>query len=500
MILVEEEKSIWFINDEQSIENFSSLIIKVLSNSSNLGTKYKSAAWYMYAIIFLIDLVSLFIIFLLIYIFKKNKSLIKNSVNIFILNLVFVDLLRCLIQLPIYSLSIHFTFSETYQILTNLSYTYLTVLCNLNIGFNLLFEIVQLLSFLAISYERYKIVGSPFLNSNKRLSLAKILLIFTWFLGITLTITFILVISLISNFQNFSSTKNSCYLDVFSLAFDMYYNTNSKQLLYEQTQVDLRNKQNDIVDYFHLIFSIISFSITGYFYTRIILFLKFHEKNLFTLAKGNNKVEPINIAVNSPVVSKGPTKKPKYAIVNENGIQLNPDLPNNFNEIGSPPKNQNEPKYLIVDENGIKKDVPNADISITPKYAIVRENIIETNCIHDDSIPITSEISNIKQKYDIVDENGVTESIEAEVVPIGLIPKCTIVTNKENNVPTEIVVNCSDFIGLPIKNIPKYTIVDENGNPTDSTMPISVTNVQEDNIRVSIRRESDMGNLFIKLK
>lgn len=63
---------------------------------------------------------------------------------------------------------------------------------------------------------------------------------------------------------------------------DIYYNPVSQEVKYDETELRLRNRQNDCIDYFNLAISTIAFTLSGYFYTRIILFLKFHEKKLFS--------------------------------------------------------------------------------------------------------------------------------------------------------------------------------------------------------------------------
>ena len=119
-------------------------------------------------------------------------------------------MLRCLIQKPVFSFSIHLALDElnnvnnnawtsTSQQKSDKNYLLMIVGCNLNITISVMLEIVQLLSFLAMSYERYKIVHSPFLNSNKRLFLAKILLVLTWLIAIGLTGLLVLIISIFSS-------------------------------------------------------------------------------------------------------------------------------------------------------------------------------------------------------------------------------------------------------------------------------------------------------------
>lgn len=182
--------------------------MSVVREAFHMSEKYNIFVIVMYVVLSLITLASLLVIFLLGYIFKQNKGLINNSVNIFILNIIFVDLLRCLIQMPVFSFSIHLALDELNNVNNNAwtsskqksdkNYLLMIVGCNLNITISVMLEIVQLLSFLAMSYERYKIVHSPFLNSNKRFFLAKILLVLTWFIAIGLTGLLVLIISIFS--------------------------------------------------------------------------------------------------------------------------------------------------------------------------------------------------------------------------------------------------------------------------------------------------------------
>lgn len=200
MLIEEEDRSLWFIYEHFEWSGDNETII----NRSSLGLKYKTSTLLMYTILGLITFASLLIIILLASIFKKNPSLTRNSVNIFILNIIFVDLLRCVINAPIYSLSVYLAFDEFISGREagindrSSNYLALVVVCNLNTTLGVLFEIEQLLSFLAISYERFKIVRSPLLNANKRAVLAKLLLIFTWFISVCLSAIIIFFVSYIS--------------------------------------------------------------------------------------------------------------------------------------------------------------------------------------------------------------------------------------------------------------------------------------------------------------
>lgn len=245
MLLAGGEKSIWYIYEDASgtareQSNGSGVSIDADLNSlsmvdvsERLGERYQTSVKAMYVILSLICTASLLVIFLLGYIFKQNKSLVNNSVNVFILNIIFVDLLRCLVQMPVFSLGIHLTFDElsnkpnpinqmkNYEKNhnNNNNYQMLIVGCNLNITLSVLFEIVQLLSFLGISYERYKIVHSPLLNSNKRFFLAKILLTLTWIVAIFLTALVLLCVSIFSGMNFFSIILNQSCNSNFVCAF-----------------------------------------------------------------------------------------------------------------------------------------------------------------------------------------------------------------------------------------------------------------------------------------
>jgi len=55
----------------------------------------------------LVILSSTFAIMFILYILSKKKDLIKNSINIFFLNIIIIDLLKCIINIPIVNLSFH---------------------------------------------------------------------------------------------------------------------------------------------------------------------------------------------------------------------------------------------------------------------------------------------------------------------------------------------------------------------------------------------------------
>lgn len=331
----DDEKSFetWYQYEEtKSVDvNFTSTTnLTVINYSSG---KYFIPECVLYVLIVSIIVCSLLIILLLLYIFKKNRSLINNSVNIFILNIVLTDALKCFVQLPIYALSIHVTFAQSTHNYPEAQADYFlsNVVCNLNLIVMLISEIVQLLSFLGISYERYKIVISPFLNSNKRLRLSRILLLFAWIISIVLTSVFFLIITLVAERENFSASSYGCYLDVYNSLIGVV-TADEGQIHFDADDFYLRDLENNIVDYFHLTFSLSSFLLTGYFYVRIILFLNFHEKNVFkfkTKAVPNNKVEPCPTNDSINTVQKAP-----------------------LDEVVMLPKKSNKMRFMIVDENG----------------------------------------------------------------------------------------------------------------------------------------------------
>jgi hypothetical protein len=169
-----------------------------LNDSSNLDQlmytqSYSTATKYViFTFSAIIGSVSLVSISFLLFIFFKNKSLIKNSVNIFVLNLVFIDLAQAAIHLPIFSYSIELIFvAERINTLIDSFFGKSNIICNLNSFMSTLFETAQVLSFVVISYERFKIVLSPLLNQSNRFKLSKILLSLSWTFSLLITIFYV---------------------------------------------------------------------------------------------------------------------------------------------------------------------------------------------------------------------------------------------------------------------------------------------------------------------
>jgi hypothetical protein len=267
---------------------------------------YNSTLFFVGSLCVLLSLCSISLLF---FIFLTNRSLINNSVNMFILNLVFIDLIRALVHQPIFLYSVGFLSdaSDLFARISNstvASYDWhsfffkINVLCGVNSFLNLVFEIAQMLSFVAISYERFNIVLSPMLNQAKRLGISRILLAVIWTVAICSTAILLVIVSFFSSFKNLSTTQIGCLVDIFHVnvrlvsPYSLIYNeteTNSTADIYELDSI--RTMQNKVLDLFHLTFTAVAFALSGYFYTRIILFIKFHEKNLFKKVGAKNAVD-----------------------------------------------------------------------------------------------------------------------------------------------------------------------------------------------------------------
>lgn len=116
----------------------------------------------------------------------------------------------------------------------------------------------------------------------------------------------------------------------------MYYNPLSKELFYDQVELDLRNRQNKCMDYFSMTINFISIALSTYFYTRIILFLKFHEKNVFSkitashgaaLAKVNDRIGPVGAEV---------SERSRFSIADESGDVVRNEACSNSSIIAIP--------------------------------------------------------------------------------------------------------------------------------------------------------------------
>jgi hypothetical protein len=94
-----------------------------------------------------------------------------------------------------------------------------------------------------------------------------------------------------------SSDRLGCFLDIYHLKI-LLANLSS----YNHLEIEgIRNMQNNYIDLFHLIFSVVGFMLSGYFYTRIILFLKLHEKKIFKkvdTTEQNNPIQAFAVTLN----------------------------------------------------------------------------------------------------------------------------------------------------------------------------------------------------------
>jgi hypothetical protein len=288
--------------------------------------KAASIAFYASGALFIA--LALISITLLFFIFHKHRSLINNSVNIFVLNVVAIDLAKALLQQPVFLYSVGSILlaetSDLFQKSSNNQNGSATVLCGINASLNLVFEVAQMLSFVAISYERYKIVLSPLLNQTKRLVLAKRLLALIWCVALSVMITLTLAVFLAMSGENVG-----CAIDVFHYhaqknvavmhkngANFTYIKSSSNLAFYNSSRAWKRNLQNWSFDAFLLVFTAVSLLITGYFYARIILFLKLHEENMakkLSIGVGNS-VRPKENHIS--LIQDEKVQKPRYFSIN----------------------------------------------------------------------------------------------------------------------------------------------------------------------------------------
>nr|QVK45774.1 G protein-coupled receptor [Proales similis] len=248
---------------------------------------------------------SILIIILLLVIFRKNKSLIKNSINIYILNLASIDLIKCLLHLPVFIASIETINNIENSLLAN-RYLQINLVCTVNSALSTLFEVLQFASFVSIAYERLQMIISPLNNPQKRLLIAKLFLLFNWIVAIFLTILIQVVIAVVSNYRNLSSTEHGCFVDLFHISIHMLELLSGNETLDDRTIYSEFEFQTALFDYSYLAYTLACFSLTIFCYLRIIWFLNRHEKNLFKQnkvesAKENKNAETVDTVVSMPV-------------------------------------------------------------------------------------------------------------------------------------------------------------------------------------------------------
>ena len=361
---------------------------------------------------------SLAIILFLFHLFFKNKTLIKNPVNIFIINLILVDFLKSLIHLPLFCINLEAILNPASELRSKTDF-----ICNLNLILTILFETVQLYSFIAISYERLRMVNYPLLLAAKRLRLSLILLILTWTLSISTTVLFYLIVSYHSNFVNIN--QNQCYLDLFHLLgsnnFDNSNNYSSNLTLSSNLDANYLEfeKQNEIIDIYHLVFTFITIGITFLIYLRILILLKEHDRKL------SQHIEP-----NTPNPEPKTITKYIRELYVKNIILI------------QKPKNQTVPvkNDLILGVNPHKLDT----IKTNPNPEIVYNEIITDN-------------HNKVVSDDKPDENFVTNLIDKPLLEVAN----QLEQNNDNNDLNDREKTSSSNVSNP-KNLP-VQICDENG-------------------------------------
>ena len=227
-------------------------------------------------------------------VFYTNRSLLHNSVNMFIVNLIVVDLIKIVLNQPIFTYSIYLLTEYKRTSVESAYFRDLNMVCGMHTFLNVLFEIVQSLSFVAISYERFKIVLTPMLNAAKRLILSKILIAVSWSLSLFLAILIAFIISIYSNFSNFSTERIGCFADIYHSSYT--YDSEPSITYFNQSsyleQQSFANLQNKVLDVFHFCTSVMCIVTSGYFYMQIFLFLRFHEEKMSKHQRQNNQIEP----------------------------------------------------------------------------------------------------------------------------------------------------------------------------------------------------------------
>ena len=210
-------------------------------------------------LIILIALSSLESIWLQSFVFYKNRLLFKCVVSHFVLNLITVDFFKTLINVPIFIVSLEVILGKQVSMDRNKD-----VLCNLNTFFVAFFDTVQLFSFAAISFERLRCIRTPMLAIQVRVKFTLKLILAAWLAALISVIALFVIITIITNFENFYLTNNKCFLDYYHL---YALNTTVTDLKYNQYQ-------NIIFDAYNVLVTSIGLMIAVFFYSKISFFLE----------------------------------------------------------------------------------------------------------------------------------------------------------------------------------------------------------------------------------
>ena len=234
----------------------------------------------------LIIVLSTTIITFLLYLFIKNKRLVRNSINIFILNIIVNDLLKCSIYLPILNGSFDIIYRTIAKYLDENIYMpdngILTFFCNFDCLLGIFFETIQLVGMVFISFERYSMIVMPPTSKEKKFKQAKLYIYITWTISFTTTLSLFLLISIVSDFENMNNSN--CHIDLFHLnihSFDFHKNaTNIEFINFMNEQKRMSLVQNRIYDIYSIVITFIAITLILGVYGKIFFYLRNHAKKI----------------------------------------------------------------------------------------------------------------------------------------------------------------------------------------------------------------------------
>lgn len=229
-----------------------------------------------HGILGLITVASVSLISFLLFIFFKNRRLIKTTYLFLIINMIIVDMLKSLVYIPILSYSFEIIFKAILAPKLMLDTKYnkeRLVVCNINSIFSMFFETLQLFNMVTISFERYRMNSA--LKAPK--TLTKFLILISWLSSLALTVCFFSLISTLSDFRNFND--EACYMDIFFMSINIldHENVTSSSLTKEKS---IMSVQNRVFDLYCIVITSCAFLLILIFYGNIFAFLKKHEKKM----------------------------------------------------------------------------------------------------------------------------------------------------------------------------------------------------------------------------
>lgn len=247
---------------------------------------------------------SIFIISFLLYLFFKNKHLIRNTINLFILNIIVNDLLKSIIYIPVSNVSFQIVI-DTLQIVGNnetqpINLIQRNILCNLNFLSGIFFETIQLMAMTLISFERYRMITFPPKTPSKQMQLTKWMILISWIFSLSLTLLVFSAISYVSDFENLKG--HHCHIDLFYLNLYSFDNHISQGSVGYSKERDVSLLQNQIYDGYNITITIAAIGVIFWFYAKIYFYLKLHEKKISEKKIVNrhksNMVSPVRFVFN----------------------------------------------------------------------------------------------------------------------------------------------------------------------------------------------------------